>query len=244
MKKQAGISLSEVLIGLFLSSLIMSLLMQFYSQSKQAYIEMETLLATHFDLRWVSDLLSDSIRRAGFTPCAGIDQLHLQKQGKLVPGLQIENGPRHLLRINRMHEQFAEVINFPSPSHILVPYATSFNKKRPLIIADCEHAEILQSFTMRPHAKGVLITLDKPLQFNYARSVYIGEYWEELWFIKKNSQGESALFYQLGQSEEVSSIIKSLHSRRERRHGVSVIQVTLGLAEGKKQHITVTVRSS
>lgn len=218
--------------------------MQFYSQSKQGYIEMETMLATHFDLRWVSDLLSDSIRRAGFTPCLSIEQLNLKKQGKLVPGLHIENGPRYLLQINRMHEQFAQAVNIPNPRQILVPHATSFNKKRPLIIADCDHAEIQQSFTMRPHAKGVLIILDKPLQFKYTRAVYVGEYWEERWFIKKNPQGKLALFYQLGQPEEVTSLIQFLHSRRQRRNGAVFMQIALGLAEGGTQNIMVMVRGS
>lgn len=244
MKNQAGISLSEVLIGLFLASLLMTTLMQFYGQSKQGYMEMERLLATHFDLRWVSDLLSDSIRRAGFTPCLSIEQLNLKKQGKPVPGLYIENGPRYLLQINRMHEQFAEVRSILNTQQILVPHATSFNKKRPLIIADCEQAEIQRSFTMRPHAQGVLITLDKPLQFKYTGTVYVGEYWEERWFIKKNAQGKPALFYQLGQSEELTSSIRSLHSRRQRRHGSVVVQVALGLAEGDTQDIIVTVRGS
>ncbi|MFJ1268081.1 PilW family protein [Legionella lytica] len=244
MKKQTGISLSEVLIGLFLASLLMTTLMQFYSQSKQGYSEMERLLASHFDLRWVSDLLSDSIRRAGFTPCLGIDQLHLKKQGKPVPGLYIENGPRYLLQINRMHEQFAEVRNILNIRQILVPHATSFNKKRPLIIADCEQAEIHQRFTMSPHAKGVVITLDKPLQFQYTGTVSVGEYWEERWFIKKNAQGKPALFYQLGQSEELTSFIQSLHSRRQRRHGTVVTHLTLGLVEGSKQDIIVRVRGS
>ncbi|CAM4488461.1 MAG: hypothetical protein LEGION0403_FIIPPAGN_00416 [Legionella sp.] len=244
MRKHAGISLSEVLIGLFLSSLLMTMLMQFYSQSKQGYIEMERMLATNFDLRWVSDLLSDSIRRAGFTPCLGIDQLNLKKQGMLVHGLHIENGPRYLLQINRMHEQFAEVINIPNTRQILVPQASSFNKKRPLIIADCEQAEIQRSFSMRTHAKGVLITLDKPLQFKYTGVVYVGEYWEERWFIKKNAQGKPALFYQLGQPEEVTSLIQSLHSYRQHQNGAVLMQVALGLAEGGTQNIMVTVRGS
>lgn len=244
MRKQAGISLSEVLIGLFLSSLLMTMLMQLYSQSKQGYIEMETMLATHFDLRWVSDLLSDSIRRAGFTPCLGIEQLNLKKQGKQVHSVHIENGPRYLLQINRMHEQFSEVISILNTKQILVPHAASFNKKRPLIIADCEHAEIQQSFTMKSHAKGVLIILDKPLQFKYTKAVYVGEYWEERWFINKNAQGKPALFYQLGQPEEVTPLIQSLRSRRQRRHGTVFMRVALGLTQGGTQNIMVTVRGS
>src|SRR5690242_19280686 len=75
MKKQFGFSLSELLISLLLASSIMAMLTQCYLNSKHQYMQAQKILALRFDLQWVSDLLADSIRRAGFTPCLGIEQL-------------------------------------------------------------------------------------------------------------------------------------------------------------------------
>jgi Tfp pilus assembly protein PilW len=53
----------------------MAALIQFYLTSKQHYLQTEKVLEAGFEVQWVMDLLSDSIRRAGFTPCLGLDHL-------------------------------------------------------------------------------------------------------------------------------------------------------------------------
>jgi len=109
MTKQAGIGLSEVIISLFLASLILTLLTQLYLSNKRQYSEAQKLLETNFDLQWVSDLMSDSIRRAGFTPCLGIDQLKTidrRNNDKTLLGLKIEQSPLQLIQVNRTRELF------------------------------------------------------------------------------------------------------------------------------------------
>lgn len=244
MKKQAGISLSEVLISLLLSSLIFTTLIQFYLSSKRHYLEAETLLATQLDLRWVSDLLSDSIRRAGFTPCMNIDQLELKKQGRRVHGLIIENEPQQLLQVNRMDEHFARVIEIKNSTQIFVSQDLVFNEKRLVLIADCEHAELQQITHVEMYPAGLLITLAHPLHFTYNNTTYVGQYIEERWLIQNNVQGKPALFYQLSQSEELTPLIQSLHSSRQYKHGKEFIKVVMGIATGSYRNINVVVRGS
>ncbi|MGL5742537.1 MAG: hypothetical protein ACRCXC_08285 [Legionella sp.] len=149
MKRQMGLSLSEVLISLFLASVIMTLLIQIYSGSKRQYMEAEKILTTGFDVQWLGDLLTDSISRAGFTPCMVLDQLQTVDQRNIhnnVRALYVENEPLQLIQIKLMNEHFVKPIKIQSPTQIVVPYPMPLNEKRQILIADCVHAEIHGQF--------------------------------------------------------------------------------------------------
>lgn len=75
MGRQTGFSLSEMLISLFLASIITITLTQFYIRSKPQYLKAQERLEINFDLLWIGDLLRDSIRKAGFTPCVSVEKL-------------------------------------------------------------------------------------------------------------------------------------------------------------------------
>ncbi|CAM3073573.1 Tfp pilus assembly protein PilW [Legionella steigerwaltii] len=247
MKKQAGISLTEVLISLFLTSVIISTLFQLYLGSKRQYVEIEKILSTRFDLQWVSDLLSDSIRRAGFTPCLGIDRLHVidrRNHQNRIHALQIGNQPVQFIQVNRMNEHFTKIIKIQGATRILVQNPVSFHKKRPVLIADCDHAEIHEMFDIEQHAENSLITLNKPLFFPYDGSTYIGEYLEEKWFIKKNAHAEDTLHYQLVQTEEVTPLIHFIHTRNRRIKEKQFLEIIMGLDENKTHELRVAVRGS
>ncbi|KTC79962.1 PilW family protein [Legionella cherrii] len=247
MKKQAGLSLTEVLISLFLTSVIITTLFQLYLGSKRQYVEIEKILTTRFDLQWVSDLLSDSIRRAGFTPCLGIDRLQVidrRNHQNKIQALQIGNQPNQFIQVNRMNEHFTKIVKIQGATRILVQNPVSFHKKRPVLIADCEHAEVQELLEIEQQAENSLITLNKPLFFSYDGSVYIGEYLEEKWFIKKNAQGVDALHYQLVQSEEVTPLIHFLHTRNQRIKEKQFLEMIVGLDENKTLELRVAVRSS
>lgn len=245
MQKQSGVSISEVLIGLALASLIMTMLMQFYLSSKRQYLEAEEILSHSFDLRWVGDLLSDSIRRAGFTPCVGIEQLTVKdrrQNSAVMHALNVEKEPQQSIQINRMSERFAQLIKIQNATQIVVAPTVSFKEKRPLMIADCEHAEVQQIVDVELASGGILITLAKPLSFSYATSAYVGEFLEERWFIKKNLKGEGTLHYQLTQTEEITPLIHSLKIHNQNVHDRPFVEVNMGLAEGKTQKLLVAVR--
>ncbi|MCW8407883.1 prepilin cleavage protein [Legionella sp. PATHC035] len=247
MKKCAGISLTEVLISLFLTSLIVSMLFQLYLGSKRQYIEIEKVLTTHFDLQWVSDLLSDSVRRAGFTPCLGIDRLHVidrRAHPNKIQALRIGNRPVQFIQVNRMNEFFSKIIKIQGATRILVQNPVSFHKKRPVLIADCEHAEVQELVDIKQQTDSSLITLNKPLLFSYTGSTYIGEFLEEKWFIKKNAKGTDALYYQLVQTEEVTPLIHFLHPQIRRIKEKQFLELIMGLDENKTQELRVVVRGS
>ena len=245
MNKQSGISLSEVLVSLFIAGIIMTTLTQFYLTNKHLYLESRAILEARLDVQWVSDLLGDSIRRAGFTPCLGIEQLQAvdrRESGK--PLLALSSGKSQSLQINRMSEAFAEIDSIQNQMQIRVKEPLLFNEHRPVLIADCEHAEVHQIFRVDKLSKITLITLTQPLMFSYAPPVYVGEWLEEKWFIRSNEQGADTLHYKLFQTEEISPLIHSLQVENQMSHEKQLVKMTFGLDENKKHQFLVAVRGS
>ena len=247
MNNQSGIGLSEVLISLFLASLIMTTLTQMYLSNKRQYVEAQKVLGVGFDLQWISDLLSDSIRRAGFTPCLGVDQLKVMDRRNFkstIPGLIIEQTSEQLIQINRMSESFTRVIDIQSPTRLIVSDGLLFKELRPVLIADCEHAEIHQILKVDKLEKNYLVILTKPLMFSYTPSVYMGEWFEEKWFIKQNDKQKPALYYKLFHTEEITTLIHSLRIQKKRVNEKPLITIVMGLDDNKTQQLMVAVRGS
>ena len=247
MNRQTGFSLSEVLISLFLTSIILSTLIHMYLSTKRQYLEFQNVLETRFELQWVTDLLTDSIRRAGFTPCLGIEQLKtvdMRRVGQTLWGIKTDNISSSSIRINRMSDVFSENASFLSPTELVVSPHVVVNEHRPLIIADCTHAEVHQILKVEQKTDGQLITLAKPRMFTYENSVFAGEWLEEQWFIKPNSQHIKSLHYQLGQTEELSPYIHSLFTTQQSVHGKKIVKIKMGLEHDKTHELIVVVRGA
>ncbi len=247
MKHQSGFGLSELLVGLFLASIILTALIQFYLSNKRQYLAAEAILTERFDLQWVSDLLSNSIKRAGFTPCLGVDQLDVVDRrffGRKVSSLKISNQPQQLIQVNRMSEQFTKLIRVQSPTELIISNSAPINEHHPLLIANCEHAEIHEILSIDNMGTRSLITLTKPLMFTYGASTYLGEWLEERWFIKRNGKGVDALYYQLHSAEELTSLIHSLYIKETYNQAQRYLNIILGLEQKKTLELLVAVRGT
>lgn len=247
MIKQSGWGLTDALISVFLTSLITMLLMQFYVSNKQQYLQAQQKLETNFDIQWVSDVLSDSVRRAGFTPCLGINQLEVVDRRHFkatVSAITIDSPSFSSLGINRMSEHFDKIILIRSPTQLLVTKGTIFRENHHVLIADCEHAEIHQILRVDREGRYFLITLTRPLLFSYSVSTYLGEWLEERWFIRENDKKIKSLFYKSVQVEELSSLIHSLQINLHKVNGKILLEIILGLDKNKTQKLLVAVRGS
>lgn len=247
MKEQSGFSLSEMLISLFLASLITITFSQLYLSSKSQYLKAQELLEINFDLEWVSALLSDSIRKAGFTPCMGIEHLKTNDSRQLrraIISFQIENIPYLQFQVNRMNEVFTEVVNIVSPTQVVITQSVISNIKHPLMISDCRHAEVHEILKMDRLVNGYLITLTKPLMFTYDKTTYLGEWLEERWFIKPNAEGEKTLHYKLFQTEELSPLVHLFYINTDLISKKQVFNIIIGTDEENIRKLRVSVRSS
>lgn len=247
MKRYSGFGLTEILVSLFLSSIIITSLIQLYLSTKRYYLESQKVMEMHLEVQWVSDLLTESIRRAGFTPCLTVDHLisiDMRNPGHILKGLQWVASTEQSLHINRMSEVFSERIDFRSSTEIAVASPVVFNKNRPLIIADCHHAEVHQILTVDKRAKGQIITLAAPMMYSYDQSAFVGEWIEDQWMIKTNVYGINTLHYHSIQTEELSSLIHSLSVNSELIGGKQYIKIQMNLDQNKSYDLIAMVRGS
>lgn len=240
--KQSGMSFIELLISLLISTLIVTTMTGLYLSSKKQYLEIQTLLEEHFELQWLSELLSNSVRRAGFTPCLGINQLKTADRRHADKALLGLKWSSQSIAVHRMHEAFAEIVAIQGRSELLISDEIEINKNHPYLIADCDHAEVHQILAVHPLMRAYQIQLKEPLLFSYAQDAYFGEWLEEQWLMKKNAQGENTLHYQSVQTEELSPLIHALQVSAVVRHGKQLIKVLMTLDHDKTHEVHIAVR--
>ena len=243
--QQKGISLVELMISLFLSSLLMSALMQHYLCLKKQYNHAQQALEQRLELQLVSELIRDSARAAGFAPCLGITRLITKdRRDDLSPlaAITVKDKPESL-KLARMDDNFLVLLKQISPTRLLLDGKREFDARYPVVIADCFHAEVHLISHSEKTSLGVLVTLKKPLSYDYTAPVYLGEWLEERFLIEKNNQGEPALFYDTSQREELTTHINYLSARLAQHKGRSFLSVTLGVVNDDPIVLETNVRT-
>lgn len=214
---------------------------QFYLHSKKTYLQIEKSLDKQLDLLWIADLLRQSVHNAGFTPCLGIEHLQVidtRKPKTPIKALRLDNG----IQVARMREQFNDLIQTQGNQELIISKYPQFNSKRPLIIADCQHAEIHRIAALNSTQTNQFIRLQVPLLYSYGEA-YVGEWIEEQWFIRKNKQGKDSLYYRTEQTDELSSQVQTLEVKPFFIYGRKVLELTLGMENQKSYHLTIAMRN-
>ena len=245
MTKQKGIGLSELLIALFLASFIMMALMRHYLNTKQHYRHVQTAAEQSIELQLVTELIRDSSRRAGFTPCLGIDHLKTIDQRhdhKKLVALEVGPDGATSLQVNRMSEQFNTVKKIVDATHLIMAASQMLHPDQSLMIADCYHAEVQTISQIKYAATEQTVTLTKPLAFAYHAPIYSGAWLEETYFIRQQRGHEATLFYHLQHTEELTTVIHSLSAHIETYQGRKLVQIHLGLDNAHQLDLETMVR--
>lgn len=242
MSCQYGASLTELMISLCLSSLLMMALIQTWLTGNHQYNQSQVILEQGFELQLVNELIRDSVRLAGFTPCIGINHLITKdRRNKSHPlaavGLAADNS--HSITLARMGEDFVNVVQQISPSRLLVEKGHSFDIGNVIVIADCFHAEVHIVSNSQKTRRGLIVSLEKPLDFNYTLPFYLGEWLEERFYIQKNREGKSALYYATNHREELTDLVNDVSIQLQS----SLIHITLRLAKGGNIVLKTQVRT-
>jgi len=228
MANQQGLGLPELLIALLLASFTTMALMRHYLNTKQQYHDIQVALEQSIELQWVTDLIRDSVRKAGFTPCSSIDSLTTIDQRsthqKLV-AIDLSSS----LRMNRMSEHFDRVLQLVTPMELLTTNHQPLHHNQSIIIADCYHAEVQNIRQVRHSTVGQSITLAQPLAFTYYAPIYVGEWLEETYFIHHHSSRQGTLFYHRHHAEELTTAIHNMSARQERHKGRTLLQIIFEL---------------
>lgn len=216
--------------------------MNHYLSAKQQYRRIETTLEQSYELQLVADLIRDSVRRAGFTPCLNIDHLMTvdRRNGKNLTA--IEASTHASLKVERMSEYFDSVISIVNSKELLITRHQRINSEHPILIADCYHAEVQNVNQVRKSAGNQLIKINQPLFFDYEAPVFVGEWIEEAFFIRFKGVDKERLLYHQNHTDELTDHIKSMSVNIiNKKH--TLVQILLGLENTHLLAIDAMVRS-
>ncbi|MCX7117378.1 MAG: hypothetical protein NTW94_05665 [Legionellales bacterium] len=256
--KPMGIGLVELMIALLLGSFILLGLTQHYLAIKQQVQQVQKALEQDIDLILVSDLVRESVRMAGFTPCSSSD--HLVTEPKIV---SLEVRPSKIL-IRRMSERFDEVYDIPKTDLILASHREKYHQDDTIMVADCYHAEVQTIRHIEPMGVQQRITLKTSLHFTYHDAIYIGAWMEESFEIHKHAGGAS-LFYKSTSgtllpsrgegnkeenklfggpnADELTQEVQSLSAKQDVMQGRKIVHLALGLMNAQPWMLDTSVRT-
>ena len=246
LNKQQGIGLPEVLISLVLASIITLVLMNHYLGVKQQYHYFQTEIEHRIDLQLVSDLMRNSIRQAGFTPCGGISHLitlDQRNERQNLVAIALAPDARSWFRTSRMSEHFNTVLNIIDSTHLSTTYHKALEPDQSVLIADCFHAEVQKVTEEKRIPTGQIITLATPLSFAYVAPIYIGEWVEETYSIRQSEEVNGSLFYQLQHAEALTSAVHSMSVQLNPTTLNSVLHIILRLDHDKKMVMDTRIRT-
>lgn len=242
--KMKGFSLMELIIALFITSLLLSLVSEELWFNKFQFKKIMNLLEERLDLSLAEHLMKRSIRNAGYTACLGIETLNSydSRTGKEnLKAVEIQTGR---LIIQHMDSNFIEVERIENQNKILIKNKKFVLKpERPLILVDCYQAEIHQIGQIQKASEGLMIILKKPLRFNFDKPFYLAHWLEENYFIQKNKFHEKALFYKLDKAEELSKNIKNVKAKMIKKTNRTAIEISLQSKNSTPLSFTTLVRT-
>ena len=241
MYRQKGLGLPELMISLLLASFLSIALVQHYQTIKRQYRYIQTAFSENIDLQLVTDLIRNSARNAGFTPCVSIDHLvatdHRYGQKKIA-AIDVSTS----LQINRMSPYFNTVTKILGEDQLTASTDALFQNHQAIVISDCYHAEVQNIRQIRHHSFEQTIILEHPLLYSYYFPVYIGAWVEDVYTIRQIKDHPSALYFGGLHPEELSPHVHALSAHIETYCGRRMLQVSLGLEHGHQIPIDTMIR--
>lgn len=239
-----GIGLPELLISLFLACLITLSLINIHLNVKKEYSYAQDRLDGEVDVLGVIELMRDSIRRAGFTPCLNLDQLtsyDSRTQKYVLPSMVLNSQHQSSLDVYRMSEQFTSRVKIDSNTQIKLEESLPWvQKNKSILIANCFFAEVHEVSEVHHHHQDTTIILNTPLRFDFETEAYVGEWIEERYYI--HTQQTAALYYQFHHADELTRVIHAMKVQKIMVKEAVVIDINLGIKNGKEIHFSTAIR--
>jgi hypothetical protein len=209
MRKAKGLSLSELLVSLFIASLILAALMQLYLHMQTYFSKITQNIGDSLSYQLVISLLENSIHHAGFTPCGGLSHLSIldtRNPLNIPKSLSID---KNTIAVDRMDENFS--LSKVLDSHrVQVQRNPYFVETQNIILSNCEKAEIhtivkIQETTTNYRA----LILSAATHFSINEKIFVGEWLEEKFILK-----DKVLSYYLTHGEKLAERISNFLMRQ------------------------------
>lgn len=243
MVKEKGFSLVEIMISLFLSTILLTALIEHYLSAKKQYNQAHILLEEALEFEWVEELIRDASHRAGFTPCVSLKWLMSEDEhNKKLQAIDLVDDKGSGFTINHMSERFDSISVFRD-RELIVSGDNHYSPGEKILIADCHHAEINEVVVEHRMHDKTFLGLKKNLHFDYEKPCYLGAWVQERFFIRTNQQGNKALYYQNGHAEELTAQVSDLSFMVDKHHGFTLLTVFLKLTNQKMMTLETMVRA-
>lgn len=219
MRRARGIGLAEVLISLFLASLLLVMVTQHYAEIALKTRHFHALVNEKTELLQVVTFLRERIRNAGFLPCVSLNRLSM-------PPVKAVEVSGDTLILRSMSPNYQEAA-FSRGERL----SNAHFADKPVIIADCLKAEV-QTASAR-----------SPLTADCTRFCHIGELLEERFYVKRDSSGSKALMYAASHPEVLTNAITGFKARIIPVNGLKQVEVVLTLLSGQTLTLNTRVRA-
>lgn len=232
-KLTRGTTLTELMISLVLVHLILMGLITAFMAAKRQFKLQSIEMEQAFDVQLISEILGDSIRSSGFTPCLNLNLLdtHSRSHQKIPALARDPDGGLHLYKMSLQFEE-VEVLE----NQKVYVKSTPFKKGKLVLIADCQHAEVQEIQSIQQNKA---ITLSSSLCFKYQKPIFIGEFVEERFHL--SAKDPNMLMYQVNGTEEIlSSFLHPMTWTLTTHKGHNYVRLTFGLPHDKA---TIDVRT-
>jgi len=241
-RKIAGFSLTELLVSFFISTLLILILTQHLLSVSRQHHHVHASLDQVVELQWVLDVMRDRVHHAGFTPCRRLDHLvstDTRDSPESLLSIEIDQGDQAKLYLRKMNEAALTQVSIKTNTVLFINKLDEFvslNPNRPVLIADCTHAEVHDVASIEPLRGGHLVTLKKPLVFDYEPGVYVGEWMSESFYFKK------ALFYKQHRADKLTSQIKQMKFELNHHTAYPTLSMQFVLHDGRSDSFEARVR--
>ncbi|WP_367607334.1 hypothetical protein [Legionella sp. W05-934-2] len=199
-------SLSELLISLFLSTLLGSLLLQQYVSLSENTNRQLTLFKHQFEQTLLSKLITDSIHQAGFLPCGSQSTFDIwdASQSQWIKQQALITKPQQLIA-TYMDKNFQPLASDYS-SMPVVAKAIGLSPNHAILLTNCRYSELNLIQSVKSMGSQYQIVLAYPSRFVIDEDSYIG-----LWHQDNFEFQHDTLFYGDQKRERITQALKEFN---------------------------------
>lgn len=219
-----GFSLSELMVSLFLSSVISIGLFKSYFLVKDNYLTMIKKIRQHQEQLLIMSELQNAIGLAGFSPCLNLSNLAFDKTLPVIAIVQADDktlptairnravAGSDIIIINRMDTTYSQAVLTSVKTRIGIAPPLQIKSKDKLLMVSCYqyHLSIIANLSSSQNSQQAqLVTAH---DFQISDRVYLSPLITQLFYIGHNSRKGLSLFMSDGRSEEISDQIKKINA--------------------------------
>lgn len=244
---QQGLSLIELMISMVLAVGMMTLMIQVYVQVRQHFHTAQMSINQTSRMQIVLSFIRQSVQKSGFTPCGPLNHLVTKdrRSGQVLETIEASTLAKGAYTLHGMYEQFGQVEAIQDQRYLRASSVQGLSDQYPLIIADCQHAEVHEAYKILFRKDHIEIALTQPLAYAYVEPIYIGEWVEDSFVVKDNRQGIRALSYHRHHhSEELMIGVQALDYHLEKIAGKTLVHLIVTMNKESPYMMDVRVHNS